>query len=236
MRVAVKLTLTVWIPCKQAMPQELPSDNTAAPQILSEQENTEVWERQNFLLGCVEMERITDDIIVPVFQKLTGAFRKVFPDADLILMDCESPLDEQLYNVGVRLSFQYGVAEVEISIVADPSDSTFLLSTDGVTSEPITHEFKYYEIIPRVLDKIFADQIDEHFSDVPFKPINNANDQQFATYTPPFRVQYDDNGTISDVATTKTLVEAANMGSTFAKMFRNEKAITILDSKNNVIC
>ena len=218
------------------MPQEFPSDNTAAPQVLTEEENTEVWERQNFLLGCVEMERITDDIIVPVFQKLTGAFRKVFPDADLILMDCESPLDEQLYNVGVRLSFQYGAADVEISIVADPSDFTFLLSTDGVTDEPITHEFKFYEIVPRELDKVFAAQIEEHFAEVPFTPIHSSNDQQFDTFTAPFRVQYDDNGTISDVATTNTLIEAASMGSTFAKMFRNEKAITILDAKDNLIC
>lgn len=217
------------------MSQSFP-ENVDSPQKISEEENSQIWERQNFLFGCVEMERITDDIIVPVFQKLTGSFRKVLADADIILMDCESPLDEQLYNVGVRLSFTHEEAEIEISIVADPSDSTFLLSTDGITSEPITHEFKFYEITPRMLDKIFAAQIAEHFPEVPFTPITNSNDQEFEAYTAPFRVQYDDNGTVSDVATTKTLLEAANMGSTFAKMFRNEHAITVLDSQDNLIC
>lgn len=217
------------------MSQSFP-ENSDSPQTISEEANAQIWERQNFLLGCVEMERITDDIIVPVFQKLTGSFRKVFPDADLILMDCESPLDEQLYNVGVRLSFTLESSEVEILIVADPSDFTFQLSTEGITDEPIIHELKYYEITPRGLDKIFTDLIEEHFSQVPFTPISNANDQKFEAYTAPFRVQYDDNGTVSDVATTNTLLEAANMGSTFAKMFKNEQAITVIDAQDNVIC
>ena len=47
-------------------------------------------------------------------------------------MDCESPLDDQLYNVGVRLSFQYHDKPIEISIVADPSDFTFSLSSLGL--------------------------------------------------------------------------------------------------------
>lgn len=218
------------------MSQENSTNNTDEHPISPKEADALIVERQNFTLGCYEMERITDDIIVPVFQKLFSSVQKVDPDADLILMDCESPLDDQLYNVGVRLSFTHESAALDISIVADPSDFSFTLSIDGVQEEMITAEFKYHEVVPLTLQQFLKAQIDKHFPAIEYAPIQDANDATFASYSGPFRIQYDDAGKVSDVATTKTLIEAANMGSTFAKMFRNEKAVTILDASGVPIC
>lgn len=202
----------------------------------SQEEDALIVERQNFTLGCEEMERITDDIIVPVFQRLFYAIKEVDSNVDLILMDCESPLDDKLYNVGVRLSFTFEATEVDISIVADPSDFSFTLSLDGAQEEPITAEFKYHEVVPFILQQVIKQQLSEQFPAISYSPAQDANDLAFATHTSPFRILYDDAGNISDVATTKTLLEAASMGSTFAKMFHNEHAVSILDASGEKVC
>lgn len=198
--------------------------------------DAQIWERQNFILGCDEMERITDDIIVPVFSKLAQAIKGSGYDMDIILMDCESPLDEQLYNVGVRLSFNYSESDIEISIVADPSDFSFNLSIAGASDEELNTEFKFHEVVPTIIQKELSQQFSKLFPKVDYSPSSSRSDSAFEKFEPPFRVQYDDNGNVSDVATTKTLLEAANMGSTFAKMFKKEDAITVLDANDAIVC
>lgn len=220
------------------MQQELSVEmNAEADAIKAAKEaDAQIWERQNFILGCDEMERITDDIIVPVFSTLAKAIKSSGYDMDIILMDCESPLDEKLYNVGVRLSFNYSDTDVEISIIADPSDFTFTLNILGASSEEVNTEFKFHEVVPVLLQKELKLQFDKNFSKIEFTPSYSRSDTQFEKFEAPFRVQYDDNGSVSDVATTKTLLEAANMGSTFAKMFKKEDAITVIDANDAVVC
>ncbi|MEO1858012.1 MAG: hypothetical protein ABGY95_11715 [Rubritalea sp.] len=197
--------------------------------------DAQVWERQNFILGCGEMDRITDDIIVPVFSNLAKAVKKSGFPMDLILMDCESPLDEKLYNVGVRLSFDYQEKTIVVSIVADPSDFTFTLSIDGL-AESVAGEFSFHTVVPLMIQKELKHHFEHHFPRVAYTFPIGRSDAAFEKYSPPYRVQYDDNGKVSDVATTQTLLEAANMGSTFAKMFKKENAITVIDANDAIIC
>ena len=219
------------------MQQEISAEkNTESESITAAKEkDLEIWARQNFVLGCDEMERITDDIIVPVFSDLAKTLKKNGLTVDIILMDCESPLDEQLYNVGVRVDFEYNDKAIEINIVADPSDFTFSLSIDGLDSE-IAHELKFHEVVPFTLQKELKNYLEEHFPEVEYTFPIESSDEAFEKYAAPYRVQYDDDGNVSDVATTQTLNEAANMGSTFAKMFKKEDAITVIDASDAVIC
>ncbi len=219
------------------MQQEISAEKNAELEAVkaAKEEDTRIWERQNFMLGCDEMERITDDIIVPVFSNLARAVKNSGFPMDIILMDCESPLDEKLYNVGVRLSFEYHDKSIEVSIVADPSDFTFSLTIDGLENE-ISSEFNFHEVIPRLIQKELKRSFEEHFSEIEYTLTLGRSDAAFEKYSPPFRVQYDENGNVSDVATTQTLLEAASMGSTFVKMFKKEDAITVIDSNDAVIC
>lgn len=216
--------------------------NSPAPPAATEsqtsnnQENESIWERQNFMLGCYEMERITDDILVPVFLKVAKSIKAANIPMDIILMDCESPLDGELYNVGVRLSYTHEEKECEISMVADPSDFTFTLQFEGSTEEPLSKELQYHEAIPRLIEAELKNFITEHLSGVSYAPELEKSDQAFEKFVAPFRVQYDDHGSVSDVATTQTLEEAARMGGTFAKMFKKEDAITIIDANDAVVC
>lgn len=218
------------------MSSEFPPEQASSPHALSKEENDQIWETQNFLMGCLEMERITDEIVVPYFQMLARPFRAQYQEIELILMDCESPLDQQIYNLGVRLSFDLDGKFIALSIVADPSSSTFSFNIEGMTEEPVSQEFKFYEVIPRYLNRFATVEIAKLFPEIEYIPEIKADDVDFESYRPPYRVQYDDHGNISDVATTQTIPEAASMGSTFAKMFNNEKGITILDSADNILC
>jgi hypothetical protein len=219
------------------MQQEISAEKNSELEAIkaAKEEDADIWARQNFVLGCDEMERITDDIIVPVFSNLARAVKDSDFPMDIILMDCESPLDEKLYNVGVRLNFEYQDKSIEISIVADPSDFSFSLSVDGL-ADPIANKFKFHEVVPLVIQKDLKILFEKHFAEVKYSFSIGRSDAAFEKYIPPYRVQYDDNGNVSDVATTKTLLEAANMGSTFAKMFKKEDAITVVDANDTVIC
>jgi len=219
------------------MQQEISAEKDAEIEAIkaAKEEDSQIWARQNFILGCDEMERITDDIIVPVFSSLAQAVKDSGFPMDIILMDCESPLDEKLYNVGVRLNFEYHDKAIEISIVADPSDFTFTLSIDGI-EDPIATEFNFYEAVPLLIQKELKSHIEKHFPEVEYTFFIDRSDAAFEKYSPPYRVQYDEDGSVSDVATTQTLLDAANMGSTFAKMFKKEDAITVIDANDTLIC
>ncbi len=219
------------------MQQEISAEKNAAIEAIkaAKEEDSQIWARQNFILGCDEMERITDDIIVPVFSNLAQAVKDSGFTVDIILMDCESPLDEELYNVGVRLNFEYHDKAIEISIVADPSDFTFTLAIDGLEDE-VAIEFNFHEVVPLLIYKEVKRHIEKHLPEIEYTFPIGRSDAAFEKHSPPYRVQYDDNGNVSDVATTQTLLEAANMGSTFAKMFKKEDAITVIDANDAVIC
>ncbi|MFC5050507.1 hypothetical protein ACFPK9_07770 [Rubritalea spongiae] len=182
------------------------------------------------------MERITDDILVPVFMRLANAVKASDIPVDIVLMDCESPLDNELYNVGVRLTFSHKQQDCEISIVADPSDLTFTLQLEGISPSPQSNTFQYHETIPRTIENEIQKHLAEHLPSIDYQTKIEKSDQAFEKFVAPFRVQYNDQGTISDVATTQTLLEAAHMGGTFAKMFKKEEAITIIDANDTVIC
>ncbi|MFT5882846.1 MAG: hypothetical protein ACI9FG_001354 [Crocinitomicaceae bacterium] len=219
------------------MQQEISAEKKAEIVALkaAKEEDIQIWVRQNFMLGCDEMERITDDIIVPVFSNLALAIENSGFPMDFILMDFESPMDEKFYNVGISLNFKYHDKAIEISIVADPSDFTFSLSIGGVEDD-IAKEFNYHEVVPRLIQKELKSHVKKYFPDVVYTYPIGRSDSAFEKYAPPYRVRYDENGSVSDVATTQTLLDAANMGSTFAKMFKKEDAISVVDANDTLIC
>ncbi|WP_018970021.1 hypothetical protein [Rubritalea marina] len=212
------------------------TDNTAEdPQLTQKEIDAQIVLRQNFVVGCSEMERITDDIIIPVFSEFTKCALGCDIGMDVTLLDFESPLDFQLYNVGVRLDFEYEGKEISISLIADPSDFSYAFDVVGSDQE-ITEVMPFHSVVPHELHAALQQLCDAHFPQIKYVSEMLVPDAFSERFVPPFRVQYDDNGNVSDVATTQTLTEAANMGSTFAKMFKKEEAITIIDSRDTVAC
>lgn len=206
-----------------------------APELSQKEIDAQIVLRQNFVVGCTEMERITDDIIVPVFAEFAKCALGCDIQLDLTLLDFESPLDNQLYNVGVRMDFEYAGKETCISLIADPSDFSFGFDVQGL-EEAVSESLPFHSVVPHEIHMALKELCEAYFSKIKYVSQMLEPDTFDSNFVPPFRVQYDDNGNVSDVATTQTLNEAANMGSTFAKMFKKEEAITIIDSKDTVAC
>lgn len=200
--------------------------------------NELILEEQGFILGCDEMERITDDIIVPTIVRAAEAVHESGKKIDVVLMDCESPFDALLYNCGVR--FTITDTNDSFSIIGDPSSFHFTLTLQGSTTEEDeneTHEeVSFYELTPRWLTLKIAQFIEALTPKVDFDTSPKDYDLAFDRLTPPFIVRFDDGNSISDVAKTKTLHEAAKMGATFAEMFKDQNKVSIVDSRDTTIC
>lgn len=200
--------------------------------------NDIILERQNLQLGCDEMQRITDDIIVPVFVKAAKALKRADHHVEVVLMDCESPIDGSLYNVGVRCRIGVDKESAHrISIIADPSQFDFTYeATDNLGITADSHVFAYHEVIPYQLETRIESFLKKFFPDVEYAVNMDEIDRKTASYKPPFRVQYDEEGVVSDVASTQTIAEAIKMGATFAHMFKSEDKITIIDENGDILC
>lgn len=216
---------------------ELPATDKA-PTDTQMDDNDIILERQNLQLGCDEMQRITDDIIVPVFVKAAKALKRSDHHVEVVLMDCESPIDGTLYNVGVRCRIGVNKESAHrISIIADPSQFDFTFEAlDNLGTTEIKHVFSYHEVIPYQLEIRLEEFFKKHFPEVSYTVEMDEIDRKTAAYKPPFRVQYDEEGIVSDVASTQTIAEAIKMGSTFAHMFKKEDKITIVDENGVVLC
>lgn len=214
---------------QQEIPEEIQQQIEAKRK--AKEENEFILEKQKIQLGCDEMQRITDDIIVPSFLKAAKAIKKIEHQIEVVLMDCESPIDQKLYNVGARCSIG---ESSKFMLIADPSafDFTFTrINADESEDETILH---FHEVIPQTIEGIIQSFLKVNLPEVAFTASSAPGENQ--TFTPPFRVQYDDKGSISDVASTDTVAEAIKMGATFAQMFKKEDAITIIDAKDNILC
>lgn len=220
----------------QIMQQEIPEDVQQRIEAarLAKEQNDSILEKQKIQLGCDEMQRITDDIIVPTLLEAAKSVKAADKEVEVILLDCESPLDQKLYNLGAKCIVGPSDASSQFALVADPSTFDFAISQTAADGTITESALQFHEVTPFAIEKKIAAFIATELSDDIFKPSSDptaGND-----LTPPFRVQYDDNGNISDVAVTDTVEEALKMGATFAQMFKKEEAITILDSDGNILC
>lgn len=217
-------------------PTEAP--DTAHARKDAKKANDQIIEEQNFILGCDEMERITDDIIVPVILNAAQSVRDSGKKIDVVLMDCESPIDEMLYNCGIRFVIGDSSDSTNLTIIADPSSFFFTLTVTGTAEESheIEEEIPFYELTPRWLTLKVNDYLAKHAPDCSYSTALADFDASFEQLTPPFTVRFDDGNSISDVAKTESLKEAIKMGGTFAQMFKDESKVSIIDSKDTTIC
>jgi len=220
------------------MQREISEDEKKATEAerIAQEQNDFILEKQKIQLGCDEMQRITDDIIVPSFLKAAKALKNHREQVEVVLMDCESPIDAELYNVGVRCTIGELEKEPEskFMLIADPSafDFTFtLINQKEEEQEEILH---FHEVIPSSVEKAIGRFLSENYPEVEFEADSESSVSEKPE--PPFRVQYDDGNEVSDVASTDTVSEALKMAATFAIMFKTEEAITILDANDTIIC
>jgi len=187
-------------------------------------------------VGCEEMTRIVNDILVPEFLSLTHTLRKSGHRAEVVAYDAENPVYlGEMCDIGIK--FRCGVRDdpCKIEFIADPNDFVFNATIRIPSSEEITQTWKFSAVIPRNLRVIIADFMETHFPEVEYTPKTSDFDQHDASLKGPFTVETEEEGRPSEVAKTESMQEAISMAASMIKMFEG-KPLHIVDSEGNIVC
>jgi len=195
-----------------------------------------VRERMAMAVACDEMTRIVNDILVPEFLNVTHAMRKVGYRAEVVAFDAESPVYlGEMCDIGVKFRCGDRDEPCKFEWIADPAEFVFNLTIRDPLGDTHHHEIPFHAVIPRTIRKMIGDFLDQHFIESGYSPAFNDFDQFEEGFEGPFRIQMEEDGEVSDIATTDTIEEAIKMGATFSSMFKG-KALTIVDKEGLTVC
>lgn len=199
-------------------------------------ENKLILDNRNLDYGCEHMHRIVEDLLLPEYIDLVYLLNDNNVAAEIVTLDTEHPHQEDvLCNIGIKFRCGDSVAPCKIEFMADPNEYVFNLTIrdpNGV----ISHEtWPYFSTIPLKIRKHLQDFITEFFPQIPYKPVINDFNQYDQDLEGPFKIEMEEDGKKSALATVDTLAEAIKMGISFSKMFKNQ-VLHILDKEDNIIC
>lgn len=187
-------------------------------------------------IACDEMTRIVSQIILPEFNTAYDAVKVTGIPLDMVSYDAESPVHEgEMCELGIKFRCGDKQLPCKIEYIGLPEDFEFSIiirTPDGESTEKIV---SFQEVIPRNIRQLLTNFFSEHFPKVEYKPEINDFDQYEGTNEGPYKVQMDEDGKRSDIATTKTFKEAIKMGATMSKAFKN-KTLIITDKEGELVC
>jgi len=195
-----------------------------------------IRERMKLAVGCEEMTRIVSDILVPEFLSLVHTMRKAGYRSEIVSYDAENPIyEDEMCDIGMKFRCGDREAPCKIEFIADPHDFVFNIVVRDPTGEETNHTWSFQSTIPKQIRVLILDFIDNHFLETGYKPKFNDFDEQDECLEGPFKVQIEEDGETSEVASTKTMEEAIKMGASFSKMFKG-KPMHIVDKEGVVVC
>jgi len=104
--------------------------------------------RQSLRIGYVEMERLIDDVIIPELNRLGQILMKYNHDAEVVLFDTESEIDDKIHICGVGLRFSKDGMDNAIVFTADPHSFQFSLQASNYAGESEDIIVDYHELTP----------------------------------------------------------------------------------------
>jgi len=196
----------------------------------------EIREKMDLATACDDMSRIVRDIMIPEFMNITHIMIKSGYTAEVVAYDAPHPIyPDEMTDLGVK--FRCGNREdpCKFEYIGNPEDFEFNLTVRDPNGRITKHKLSFQSLIPRNIRTMVGEFLDEHFLDSGYTPIYHDYDRYEQGYEGPFRIQMDDNGKISDIATTDTMEEAIKMGATFTSMFKG-KPLSIVDKEGLTVC
>lgn len=198
--------------------------------------NQAIIAKQKLLDGCLEMDRITREIISPTILHAATLVDQLEILMEVIELETESPLDLRIYALGMRFRFGDKKLPTKIAFEADPEAHTFRLQLRVLEADEVDEIIPFHAVTPPKVQSILKSVFTEALPDVAYEPTVLEDKFDPSAFQAPFRVQMEDKGKTSDIATTDTLEEAIKMGSTFSSIYKKNNTLCILDAKDQVIC
>lgn len=195
-----------------------------------------IREHMKLYVACEEMARITDSFLIPDFLELVHLMHQADIAAEVVAIEAENPLEPgAICSLGVKFRCGDQDAPCKIEFMADPHEGEFILTVRNPAEKVTEESWPYASVIPRNVRKLIVQFVEDHFPLVKYEPNFNSFDQFDLDLVGPFKVEMEDEGKVSEIASTATMEEAIKMGASFTKMFK-DKPLHIVDSTGTVVC
>lgn len=216
-----------------AQTHPLANDTIPSP----EDHNVRTRYEQAIRIGCLEMERITEEIIVPEFEKIGQFFLDKGYEAEIVDFDAESPTEPTVYLCGARLRLSLGDRTHTIAFTGDPHRFQFNLQAHADQILKIEEDVDYHRLTPDWFYKHILNFMIESFRSTNFTDLNPTTGDEWDNLQGPFTIKMlteDDEYNV--IAITEDLDEATRMGSMFCSTMSTQDHIVLFDHMNRKVC
>jgi len=203
---------------------------------LAKKQDELIRARQRLRDGCIEMDRILNEIVHPELLFAAKAIKNQSLPAEIVELHTSSPLDDLDYSIGLKFRFGDKHLPSKLEIKANPETHQFEISLRFFKGEETTHECSFYELIPEKIHSWAHSLFQREPYDIPYAPKVHKDLFDPSAFKPPFKVKMLENSETSEVATAPTLSEAIKLGSTFSSIFKKNATLSIIDSNEQIIC
>lgn len=192
---------------------------------------------QSIRIGCIEMERITEEIIIPQFEEIGQMLMKNGFIAELVIFDSESPVQKDVFLCGAGLRIHKNGATHAIVYTGDPFKFEFNLQAHNHLGETSEYDMEYHTLNPSQLYRHLMGFLENCFKEVDFSSLRDMTGDHWQTYEGPFTVRLAlDNGGYTTLATAEDIDDAARLASLYCKSTPCEDKIILFDNTGRKVC
>ncbi|MFC4992587.1 hypothetical protein [Rubritalea tangerina] len=193
--------------------------------------------RQAVRIGFVEMERITEEVVIPEFEKVGEILMESGYDVEVVVFDTESNVCDDLFVCGAGLRVSRGHMHSAIVYTGDPYRFEFTLQTHNYVGQVTEIDVEYHKLTPYWFHKSVLKFLNGTFPEVDFSGFAETDEDQWRVMEGPFTVKLEDeDGEFQTVAEADTIEEAMKMASMFCTAFKSEDKLVLEDRMGRKVC
>ena len=195
-----------------------------------------IRERMSLAVGCEEMTRIVSELLIPEFLNVVHIMRESGYRSEVVAYDAVNPVyEDEMCDAGMKFRCGDRDSPCKIEFIADPNEFVFNISIRNPDGTEDTESWPFAKVIPRNIRKLIKDFLGEHFRNSDYDLNPNDYDQFDEKLEGPFKIKTEENGEVSEIASTETMEEAIKMGASFITMFKG-KPLFIVDRHGETVC
>lgn len=191
--------------------------------------------RQAVRIGLIEMERITEEIVMPEFQLVGAILQEAGYDVDVVVFDTEEAEGSFICGAGLKIS--RGHMRSAIVYTGDPYRFEFVLQTHNYIGRVTEVNVEYHKLTPCWFYENVMDFLHATFRELDFSEYALVEDEQWSLLEGPFtlRVQGED-GKLRRIAEADTIEEAMKTASKICASVQSDDALILEDSNGRRVC
>lgn len=192
---------------------------------------------QAIRIGCVEMERIVEEVVVPEFDKVGEILMEAGYEVELVIFDSESPINDQIFQCGAGLRISRGRMKNAIVYTGDPYRFEFSLQTHNYVGRTTEREVAYHRMTPGFFHMHVVAFLNQTFPEVDFSSFKQAAQGDWEMLEGPFTVKLELADDVYEVvAEAHDIDEAMRLASECCGRYRSEDRLILEDSQGRKVC